>query len=401
MPVIKNRLGKLNVKDLKTIEVIFNSGGYFSQEHMNILFDNISNQSNWERLKKLVDLNLLKEHLLDSNRVNEPVIYQVRQGACKLMNSPDSYYRKKHNKSYIKRALIKGMFIVENYGELYEALKFDNIEKQQFLLSKGYSETSFPKKKNFNKKTSENDVMIHIEELILDLEKLEQRPEFVGNSDVELLFVYVDKEHPSSIKAQVSILLENYKYIVKENKKKLGFLIVTDNEKRAELYKKIAAIEMENIFDFSMEAVIPSENSVDIELLRTYAGTVRKYLEYKGKEAEAERVIIRFKNGELKEEIEGRLAQKKPEKLDGLQKNRIATFNGKPIKLLQDEIMNTVDKNGEQGFTIAIGFLNEIMKLNYYGYIKFSSDKDKGKAQNTSGFPDVFTYVVGRKYYTF
>ena len=243
--------------------------------------------------------------------------------------------------------------------------------------------------------------MIHIEELILDLEKLEQRPEFVGNSDVELLFVYVDKEHPSSIKAQVSILLENYKYIVKENKKKLGFLIVTDNEKRAELYKKIAAIEMENIFDFSMEAVIPSENSVDIELLRTYAGTVRKYLEYKGKEAEAERVIIRFKNGELKEEIEGRLAQKKPEKLDGLQKNRIATFNGKPIKLLQDEIMNTVDKNGEQGFTIAIGFLNEIMKLNYYGYIKFSSDKDKGKAQNTSGFPDVFTYVVGRKYYTF
>jgi hypothetical protein len=401
MPVIKNRLEKLNVKDLKTIEVIFNSGGYFSQEHMNILFDNISNQSNWERLKKLVDLNLLKEHLLESSRVNEPVIYQVRQGACKLMNNPDSYFRKKHNKSYIRRALIKARFIVENYKGLYGALIFDNDEKQLFLTAKGYSFSSFPKKKNFNKKTSENDVMIHIEELILDLEKFEQRPEFIGGSEVELLFVYIDKEHPASIKAQINILLENYKYIVKENKKKLGFLIVTDNEKRAELYKKIAAIEMENIFDFSMEAVIPSENSVDIELLRTYAGTVRKYLEYKGKEAEAERVIIRFKNGELKEEIEGRLAQKKPEKLDGLQKNRIATFNGKPIKLLQDEIMNTVDKNGEEGFTIAIGFLNEIMKLNYYGYIKFSSDKDKGKAQNTSGFPDVFTYVVGRKYYTF
>ncbi|HYE12028.1 MAG TPA: hypothetical protein VEF53_17805, partial [Patescibacteria group bacterium] len=196
MAVIKSKIDQLNAKDKKTIEVVFNCGGYFSQLHMNTLFCDISNQSNWERLKKIVDLGYVKEHRLNSNSPNEPVTYQVTRGACKMMNNPDSYFRKKHNKSYIKRSLLKGLFVVENFAEIYDSMIFDGKEKIQFLVGKGYGESSLPTKKNYNIHKQIYDETIQVEEMIIDASKLTEKPKFLYDIDADIIFVYVDKDHP-------------------------------------------------------------------------------------------------------------------------------------------------------------------------------------------------------------
>lgn len=396
MQLIRSKDNKLSNNDLKTVEVVFNSGGYFSQEHMNVLFDNLSNQSNWERLKKLVDLNYFKEHLLDSNRPNEPIIYQVRYSACKLMKNPDSHFRKKHNKSYIKRALIKGLFVVETYKELYDHILFNNDEKQDLFLSKGYKLSSLPTKSNYNKRTEKNDLMIHIEELIIDLGTIDKKPNFIKD-DTGILVVYIDKERPASIKAQVNILLENYKLLVEAGKENISFLIVTDNDKRADLYETIGDIEIHNIFNFNTEKINNLPESIDNKLVKTYVGIIKKYLELQGKNDETERILDNFNNGVLKKDIEKQLSQKKIESLESLHDNIIMKYNNKPITFLQNEVIDMVNTHGEKGFNRAISLLKQIIELNYFNYIKFSSSDNIV----SNIYPTFVTYTVKNKYYTF
>lgn|GEM_PF-6297129 len=402
MVVVKSRIDQLNEKDRRTIEVIFNCGGYFSQLHMNTLFSDISNQSNWERLKKIVDLGYLKEHLLDSNSTNEPVTYQVTGRACKMMNNPDSYYRKKHNKSYIKRGLIKGLFVVENSAEIYDSIIFDVREKIQFLMEKGYNENSFPSKKNYNIHKQIYDETIQVEEMIIDASNLTEKPKFLFNIDADIIFVYIDKDHPSSITAQVRILLENYRKIIEEGKAKVGFLFVADNKKRAELYKKIAAIEAANTFRLGNKVTSGNAKSVDEILVKTYIGVQKKYLEGKDNQEQVLKLIEAFEKGETKKKIESDLSQKKLEKLEPHQQERIEFYNNKPIKLLQDFVKEILQKEGEAGFKTAIGFLKDIIVLNYYNHINFTPSDENGNSLDKKKLHlPIAPYCVKKTFYTF
>lgn len=401
MTVIKSKLEELNAKDTKTIEVAFNCGGYFSQLGMNTLFSDISNQSNWERLKKIVDLGYLKEHLLDSNSPNEPVTYQVTGGACKMMNNPDSYFRKKHNKSYIKRSLIKGLFIVENFVETYDSIIFNGKDKEQFLLEKGYSEKSFPTKKNYNIHTQVFDDIMQVEEMIIDTSKMAVRPKCLSNMDVDIVFIYIDKEHPSSITGQIKILLENYRKIVEEDKARVGFLFVADNKKRAELYKKIAEIEISKIFEFKDKSISDNTRSIDDSLLKTYVGVQKRYLEIKGNYEQIPKLIEALERGETKKKIESDLAQKKLEKLEVHQQERISLYNNKAIDLIQNYVREMLNKEGEAGFKTVIGFLKDIILLNYNNNINFSSDEKKAAQSNSEKYLPISTYCVRKSYYTF
>lgn len=401
MTVIKSKLDQLNEKDKKTIEVAFNCGGYFSQVGINTLFSDISNQSNWERLKKIVDLGYLKEHLIDSNSPNEPVIYQVTGGACKMMNNPDSYFRKKHNKSYIKRSLGKGLFIVENFEETYNSIIFNGKEKEQFLLKKGYNESSFPTKKNYNIHTQVYDDIVQVEEMIIDASMMLVRPKFLSNMDVDIVFVYIDKEHPSSITGQIKILLENYRKIVEEGKAKVGFLFVADNKKRAELYKKIAEIEISKAFEFKDKSISDNTRSIHNSLLKIYVGVQKKYLEIKGNYDQIPKLIEALGSGETKKKIEFDLAQKKLEKLEAHQQERISLYNNKSIDLIQNYVREILNKEGEADFKTVIGFLKDIILLNYNNHINFASDEKKASQNNREKYLPISTYCVKKSYYTF
>lgn len=402
MALIKSKLDQLNEKDRKTIEVVFNCGGYFSQHHMNMLFSDLSNQSNWERLKKITDLGYLKEHLLNSNSTNEPVIYQVTAGACRMMNNPDSYFRKKHNKSYIKRSLIKGLFVVENFKEIYDSIIFDGREKIQFLVGKGYNENSLPTKKNYNVHTKIFDELSQVEEMIIDTSKLTEKPKFLSNIDADIVFVYINKEHPSSITAQVRILFENYRKIIEEGKAKVGFMFVADSKKRTELYKKIADIEAVKSFKINDKIASDNIKSVDDLLIKTYVGVQKKYLEIKGNHDQISKLIEAFEKGEMKKKIESELAQKKLEKLEPHQQERIRLYNHKPIKLVQDYVKNILQKEGEAGFKTAIGFLKDIILLNYNNYINFTPSDEMGKSHNLKEITlPIASYCVQKSFYTF
>lgn len=347
MAVVKSKIDQLNEKDRRTIEVIFNCGGYFSQLHMNTLFSDISNQSNWERLKKIVDLGYLREQQLDSNSPNEPVVYQVTGGACRMMDNPDSNFRKKHIKSYIKRSLVKGLFVVENFAEIYDSIIFDGKEKKHFLLEKGYSENSLPTKKNYNINTKVNDEVTQVEELIIDVPMLSIKPKFLSDTNADIVFVYIDKEHPSSITAQVRILLDNYRKIINESKTKVSFLFVADSKKRAELYKKIANIEIAKVFTFNNKIASDNIKSVDEMLVKTYVGVQKKYLEVKGNHEQISRLFKAFEEGEIKRKLEAEYAQKKLEKLESHQQERIIIYNNKSIRLIQDYVNDILQKEGE------------------------------------------------------
>ncbi len=104
---------KLNDNDFDLLRKIFEFGGYTTSLSVNAYRNDISSVAVFYILKKLTEGGYLREIPFYSDSRKNALVYQVTSKTCKLFDNPHSYYRKRHEDSYIIRQLIKQHFLFE------------------------------------------------------------------------------------------------------------------------------------------------------------------------------------------------------------------------------------------------------------------------------------------------
>lgn len=259
---------KLNEKDLDLLQKILEYGGYATSFSLCSYRNDISTVAVFYILKKLTDGGYLKAIPFYSDSRRNVSIYQVTAKTCKLFDNPDSYYRKKHEDTYIIRSLIKGHFLFEITKDFESAVVVEHEKKLQLLNGDmNFALELLPKK--YNKGTP----LIHVEEVILDLRQTQNHTLFCIESrkictlpyNKGILIVHTDKSS-ANVTAQLLTLMERYKPLLELAQLPVDFLIVTDSKKREYSYQN------------AIDRVFYSTSQIQQELIRMHLKILQENL---------------------------------------------------------------------------------------------------------------------------
>lgn len=232
---------KLNDNDLDLLRKIFEYGGYTTSLSVNTYRSDITSVAVFYTLKKLTEGGYLKEIPFYSDSRKNALVYQVTAKTCKLFDNPHSYYRKRHEDSYIIRALIKQHFLFEICREFNQSIIAENDKRIRFLAQElGFDEGLLPKK--YNKSVP----LTHVEEYIIDSRTMQGKELYCKSSGESiyrineksgLIIIHIDKA-TANVAAQLMSLIERYRPLLELNKIKIDFLAVVDSKKREYSYTK-------------------------------------------------------------------------------------------------------------------------------------------------------------------
>lgn len=232
---------KLNDNDLDLLWKIFEYGGYTTSLSVNAYRSDITSVAVFYNLKKLTEGGYLKEIPFYSDSRKNALVYQVTAKTCKLFGNPHSYYRKRHEDSYIIRALIKQHFLFEICREFGQSIIAENNKRIALLTQElGFDEGLLPKK--YNKGVP----LTHVEEYIVDSRTVQERELYCKSSGESicrineksgLIIIHIDKA-TANVLSQIMSLIERYRPLLKLKKIKINFLAIVDSKKREYSYAK-------------------------------------------------------------------------------------------------------------------------------------------------------------------
>jgi len=229
----------ISVEDDSILHKIFLYGGYTTVNSLTNIMK--SYDSAYYLLNRFCDYGYLKKQNFYSDNRNKMQIYQVTKKACRRFGNPESHFRKKHTDTYIVRALIKQQLFFELCRLFENEIIAEHKDRINILCNEtGYTEDDLPYK--VNNKTK----MVHVEEYLLDLRNNEGKELFCPASKTLLfdksykgiIVVYIDKSQVNPY-AQIITLLQRYKNIINKDLGRINFLIVTDTDRRENIYRSI------------------------------------------------------------------------------------------------------------------------------------------------------------------
>lgn len=384
--IVKTRIEKLNEREINTLKVMFNGGGYFTQKHINALYPNISNKSNWVVMKKLVELDFIKE--FDNDIGENTRLYQVKSATCKLMNNPDSYFRKRHSESYIKRALVKGYFVSSNFDKLYSSMIFDNEDKINFLMDKGFNRSILPTKKNYNTKSKIFDDMIHIEEVLIDFTECKGR-KITFNDEVifddstpKIVVCYIDKNISSA--KEMFALLRDYEGMIRSNVIPVEFLVVSSDIKKSISFERIKDRIVNQVLGESDPGYDEHlKDKIEIDIVKRYCQVRGSYIKnILGEDGKLEELKKHTNDGTLYKELIKKQEQMPLSFLTNEDKDIIENFSKKAYNYIDETIKQYIKFKDKDGYISAIKFINNVMRLDYYGCLDNNKISSKTKIKN-------------------
>lgn len=232
---------KLNDNDLDLLRKIYEYGGYTTSLSVIAYRNDISSVAVFYILKKLTEGGYLKEIPFYSDSRKNALVYQVTAKTCKLFDNPHSYYRKRHEDSYIIRSLIKQHFLFEICREFDQSIITENDKRIQFLTQElGFEERLLPKK--YNKGVP----LTHVEEYIIDSSTMQGKELFCRSSGESiywineksgLIIIHIDKA-TANVLSQLMSLIGRYRPLLELKKIKIDFLAVVDSKKREYSYTR-------------------------------------------------------------------------------------------------------------------------------------------------------------------
>lgn len=261
---------KLNDNDFDLLQKIFEFGGYTTSLSVSAYRKDISSVAVFYILKKLTVGGYLREIPFYSDSRKNALVYQVTSKTCKLFDNPHSYYRKRHEDSYIIRQLIKQHFLLEISKELGQNIVTKNDNRIRLLTEEfGFHEDLLPKK--YNKGIP----LTHVEEYIIDIRNTPVRELcckssgeciYRMNEKSNLIIIHTDKA-TANVASQLMSLIERYRPLLKSDKTQLDFIAVVDSKKREYSYSK--AVERINRQQISLQEKLIQQHTL---LLRDELG---------------------------------------------------------------------------------------------------------------------------------
>jgi len=314
---------KLNDNDLELLHKIFKYGGYTTSLSVNAYRNDISSVAIFYILKKLTEGGYLKEIPFYSDSRKNALVYQVTSKTCKLFDNPHSYYRKRHEDSYIIRALIKQHFLFEICQEFEQSIFAENNKRILLLTQElGFDEALLPKKYN-------NGVpLTHIEEYIIDTRNVYGRELYCRSSgemicrideSTGLVFIHIDKA-TSNVASQLMSLIERYRPLLNLRKIPISFLAVVDSKKREYSYAK------------AVERIMNQQPGVQDKLIILHTQILRNRLGVEPGKVNELPVKIREKYSSVKDITE--------DDTNGIPLEEIQTNCVGAVSKLADEILN-------------------------------------------------------------
>lgn len=223
-------LGKMLTEENKRLlKMIYLYGGYVRVAHLDFIYPYITHRARVKHLDKLADMGYLVKKRLKTNSKCEPVTYQVTKRTCAMFEDSESSLCKRHYEEHVYMSLIKSRFCVEVHKLLEEHIVTSRKEIVELFKRGNFKEGTFPDKR--------------FEELLLDFTQnkgLELRNNdklLYDDCDSKIIIVYIDQHHMGT-KQQIEFITKRYDLAKLEGDFSVRFLIVTDDEKREEAYKR-------------------------------------------------------------------------------------------------------------------------------------------------------------------
>lgn len=264
----------ISVDDDSILHKIFLYGGYTTVNSVANIMD--SYKSAYNLLNRFCDYGYLKKQNFYCDNRNKMQVYQVTKKACRRFGNPESHFRKSHTDTYIVRALMKQQFFFEICRLFENEIIAEHKDRLNILCNEtGYTEDDLPYK--VNNKTK----MVHVEEYLLDLRNNNGKELFCPASKTilfdknykGLIAIYIDKSHVNPY-AQISTLSQRYKNIINKNLGRINFLIITDTDRRENIYKSI----LEKNFSESFYSVDENIIQIHAHILEHNFGVDRRIL---------------------------------------------------------------------------------------------------------------------------
>lgn len=258
---------KLNDDDMDLLKKIFEFSGYTTAFSLGNYKEDRDISNNRRFLYKLVEGRYLHQIQFYSDSDRDIMIYQVTAKTCNLFNNPHSYFRKKHDDTYIIRALIKQHFFFEICKDYCPCIVTENSKRIRLLSDGlGFDKELLPRKYNADSS------FIHVEEYILDLRNTNgcfllcraNKKNIFQDTNSKIFFIYIDKYQSNPV-PQLLSLIERYKMLVHLEKIKIGFLIIVDIEAREKQYRKAISTHFHQSLNDNMVYDIP-QNIINLHL---------------------------------------------------------------------------------------------------------------------------------------
>lgn len=262
-------------EELDVLEHIFITGGYTNVYNL-MDYKKLSRKKAWKVLEELsqgsIKQRYLKKVNQDTRARADKMIYQVTGRTCTLFDSPNSYYRKRHNEEYIRRALLRNRFY-SLHSQVKSSMLFGYEDRIKFLISKGYIENQLPKK-YYGKR-----YVVSIEENI----------EVIDDNNICLH--YIDKEN-ITIKQQVITLISNYSQLISINHINIYFKIITTSKIRATEFLKELSKYISQLYSI--------DDEINDSLLQLYVSYLKSTIQ---DSSEIDRLINDYRDGSIEENV--------------------------------------------------------------------------------------------------
>ncbi len=318
---------------------IYVTGGYTTIESLMEYLD-VSKRTAWKYLEYL-SKGSIKERFLkrvneETRNPHEKIIYQVTAKTCKMYNNKDSYYRKKHPPEYIIRSLLKNGYF-SFYKEVKDKCIFLSEDKLNYLL------TIYPMDIIPVKYVAGEKKILSFEDTILPLEN-------------GFKIIYFDKD--VTIKNQINTIYTNYASLIGVKSVPVYMHIVATNRLRLAEF-----LEANRAFNCRF---YPSPCDIENDLIEIYAGYLKKQAEERGEDISL--IAENLRNGSIKKILLEKVAAHSV-KLNSKEKDVLCEMNSLSIHQILILIKTMIENKSEN----ISEFLFSIIKLNYFGYIRFQS----------------------------
>lgn len=347
---------KLNDNDRELLRKIFEYGGYTTSLSVIAYRNDISSVAVFYILKKLTEGGYLREIPFYSDSRKNALVYQVTAKTCKLFDNPHSYYRKRHEDSYIIRALIKQHFLFEICREFEHSILTDNDKRiQLFTQGLGFDEGLLPKK--YNKGVP----LTHVEEYIIDARNMQSREMYCKSSremvcrmdeKTGIVVIYIDKA-TANVASQLMSLIERYRPLLDLGRIPISFLAVVDSKKREYSYVK------------AVEKIMRQQPGVQDKLINLHTQILKSHLGVEPGKVNELPVKIREKYSLVKDISE--------DDTEGIPLEKIKTDCIGTVNRLANEILNRKCRKEEKLACITELF-RKLYRLAAVGMIQYMSE---------------------------